>query len=383
MAGTTVDTLVLGGGGMMGLNMAGALCALQQAGMWPVADTAWCGARGALPLPALRLRRVVGTSVGSLIGLGLVLGWTPAKLARRMLDTQWNVALGTLRYCRSSSGLVSLLDDAPLRDMIAASLAEVDLPADITLGELARARGVTLDVGVSVLREGGPATGELWTGRPGSWSSRVAVADAIAASCALPGLLPAVMDPWQRVIVDGGVTASLCTQGCDPARTLVVHCNTPQAAALHGASRARMSALAQTVLRGRWASSQQLLEGGGFPYVINAQVRADGETPVLPLSLTADRGLLHSAVADGFGAGAAFLRACASIGRHVDAMILLAAAMAVVRVPRVARDMLRRLALPHPPAHASSDQVSQSSPSSEKAPSSSSSEAEALASEAV
>jgi predicted acylesterase/phospholipase RssA len=194
VAGRTV--MVLGGGGAMGAFQAGAIRSLLRAGIVP--DV------------------LVGCSAGALNATFLAVDPSPARAAALAdlwlhRDLYGVLSPGTVARVR---GLAagrgrSLLDDRPLRRLV-----ESHVPAH-DLAELAvpvRVATACLDCAAPVLHSTGP------------------VATLLAASCALPGLLPAVRLSDDHLHVDGGIldgvplTGALALAGPED-RVLVLDCS--------------------------------------------------------------------------------------------------------------------------------------------------------------
>jgi NTE family protein len=167
-------TLVLSGGGMKGLAHIGVLRALHERGL----------------VPSL----VVGTSMGSLVGATWAKGMTTAEMIIRA------------RAIRKRDVFQIAHADMALRRMRAPAVYRKEplelllqnLVGDITFDQLKHqllVNTVDLNTGSQV----------LW-GRPGFRNVRVA--DAVFASCALPGILPP-REVGGRYCVDGAVVDSL------------------------------------------------------------------------------------------------------------------------------------------------------------------------------
>ena len=170
----TPFTLVLSGGGMKGLAHIGVLRALQERGL----------------VPSL----VVGTSMGSLVGATWATGMTTAEMIIRA------------RAIRKRDVFQIAHADMALRRMRAPAVYRKE-PLEILLQNLIG--NITFDqlkypllVNTVDLNTGSQV---LW-GRPGFRNVRVA--DAVFASCALPGILPP-REVGGRYCVDGAVVDSL------------------------------------------------------------------------------------------------------------------------------------------------------------------------------
>jgi NTE family protein len=167
-------TLVLSGGGLKGLAHIGVLRALEERGL----------------VPAL----VVGSSIGSLIGAAWAAGTSPADMEKRALQVRRR---DVFQVARVDVALRRLLAPAlyrrePLEQLIAS------LVGDVTFRDLKRrllVNTVDLHTGMQV----------MW-GLPGLLDARVA--DAVAASCALPGIFPP-REIAGRAYVDGAVVENL------------------------------------------------------------------------------------------------------------------------------------------------------------------------------
>lgn len=166
--------MVLGGGGAMGAYQAGALLALADADVVPDA--------------------LFGCSAGALNAAFLAQGpsrrraeelaaWWTADTSRALLSPSLQARLRTLAST-TRRGAAALLDARDLRRVVEQNVACHDL------SELAVPVTVTttcLDCAAASHHSTGP------------------VADVLAASCALPGLLPAVRLPGGHLHVDGGI----------------------------------------------------------------------------------------------------------------------------------------------------------------------------------
>jgi NTE family protein len=167
-------TLVLSGGGLKGLAHIGVLRALEERGL----------------VPAL----VVGSSIGSLIGAAWAAGTSPTDMEKRALQVRRR---DVFQVARVDVALRRLLAPAlyrrePLEQLIAS------LVGDVTFRDLKRrllVNTVDLHTGMQV----------MW-GLPGLLDARVA--DAVAASCALPGIFPP-REIAGRAYVDGAVVENL------------------------------------------------------------------------------------------------------------------------------------------------------------------------------
>jgi NTE family protein len=167
-------TLVLSGGGLKGLAHIGVLRALEERGLMPTL--------------------VVGSSIGSLIGGAWAAGVSPAEMETRALRVRrrdvFQVARVDVAFRRLHAP--ALYRREPLELLIAS------LVGDVTFRDLQRrllVNTVDLHTGMQV----------MW-GLPGLVDARVA--DAVAASCALPGIFP----PHEiagRAYVDGAVVENL------------------------------------------------------------------------------------------------------------------------------------------------------------------------------
>ncbi len=170
----TPFTLVLSGGGLKGLAHIGVLRALEERGL----------------VPSL----VVGSSIGSLIGAAWAAGVPVSQMdARARLVKRrdvFQVARADVAFRRLLAP--SLYRREPLEALIAS------LVGNVTFGDLSRRlliNTVDLHSGMQV----------MW-GLPGLRSVRVA--DAVAASCALPGIFPP-REIDGRAYVDGAIIENL------------------------------------------------------------------------------------------------------------------------------------------------------------------------------
>jgi NTE family protein len=179
-------TLVLGGGGLKGLSHIGALRALEERGMTPGA--------------------VIGCSMGALIAAGWARGLSVRELEDRALAV---TRKDIFRIAHLDMALKRMLAPAIYRSEPLEHLIR-SLVGDTIFSELPRrliVNTVDLNTGQQV----------LW-GLPGL--DHAAVADAVFASCALPGILPP-RTVAGRVCVDGAVIENLpvraaLTQGRHP-----------------------------------------------------------------------------------------------------------------------------------------------------------------------
>jgi NTE family protein len=166
--------LVLGGGGMKGLAHVGAWRALQETGA--------------------RVRGVVGTSIGALIGACIAGGVEYERMVALARALQKPDVATLNRWALLFNGIrqPSLFRDEPFRAYLesvlpVASFAELSLPLSVNAVDL--------------------ATGEMaWFGAGGDMD--VPLAEAIYASCALPVFYPPALI-GDRYYVDGGVGDSL------------------------------------------------------------------------------------------------------------------------------------------------------------------------------
>lgn len=148
--------LVLGGGGMKGLAHVGALSALEERGWVPEV--------------------VVGTSIGSLLGAAWANGFATAELADVALSLERSDVFHVARR-EIATRLIrapALYRGTPLEELVRGFVG------GLTFEELERrlvVASVDLNSGM-----------QLYWGLPGL--ARVSVADAVLASCALPGFFP-------------------------------------------------------------------------------------------------------------------------------------------------------------------------------------------------
>ncbi|MGQ0704054.1 MAG: patatin-like phospholipase family protein [Gemmatimonadales bacterium] len=167
-------TLVLGGGGLKGLAHIGVLRALEERGLVPGA--------------------VIGCSMGSVIGAA----WACEVPLRRVEDRA--LALGRkdiFRIAHIDMAFKRMLAPAVYRSEPLTNLVQ-DLVGDVKFTDLRR----RLIVSTADLNSGQQV---LW-GLPGL--QHVRVADAVFASCALPGILPP-REVDGRMCVDGAVVENL------------------------------------------------------------------------------------------------------------------------------------------------------------------------------
>ncbi len=167
-------TLVLSGGGLKGLAHIGVLRALEERGL----------------VPSL----VVGSSIGSLIGAAWAAEATPQQMEARALQIRrrdvFQVARADVAFRRLLAP--SLYRREPLETLVSS------LVGDITFRSLTR----RLLVNTTDLHSGMQV---MW-GLPGLLDARVA--DAVSASCALPGIFPP-REIHGRAYVDGAVVENL------------------------------------------------------------------------------------------------------------------------------------------------------------------------------
>ncbi|MGN6393844.1 MAG: patatin-like phospholipase family protein [Gemmatimonadales bacterium] len=167
-------TLVLSGGGLKGLAHIGVLRALEERGLVPTL--------------------VVGSSIGSLIGAAWAAGTTPEEMEVRALKVRRRDVFQVARVDVAFRRLLApaLYRREPLEELIASLVGEV------TFRDLKRrllVNTVDLHTGMQV----------MW-GLPGLLDTPVA--DAVAASCALPGIFPP-REIAGRAYVDGAVVENL------------------------------------------------------------------------------------------------------------------------------------------------------------------------------
>lgn len=167
-------TLVLGGGGLKGLTHVGALRALEERGLVPDA--------------------VIGCSMGSLIAAAWAIGMSVDEMEERALRVGRKDVFRIAHYDMAIKRMLSpaIYRREPLDELIYSIVGDVtfqDLPRRLVVNT------VDLNSGQQI----------LW-GLPGLDQARVA--DAVFASCALPGILPprAILD---RVCIDGAVLENL------------------------------------------------------------------------------------------------------------------------------------------------------------------------------
>lgn len=218
-------TLVLSGGGLKGLAHIGVLRALEERGLSP--------------------GLVVGSSIGSLIGAAWASGTPIAKMEEIALGVRrrhvFQVAHADVAFRRMLAP--ALYRREPLEALIAR------LVGTITFRDLSR----RLLVNTTDLHSGMQV---MW-GLPGLLDARVA--DAVAASCALPGLFPPQMI-LGRAYVDGAVVENL------PVRTAAALASRPIIAVNVAATSVRRAAhetegFAATYIRGLEIVMQTQIEG--------------------------------------------------------------------------------------------------------------------------
>jgi NTE family protein len=167
-------TLVLSGGGLKGLAHIGVLRALEERGL----------------VPSL----VVGSSIGSLIGAAWATEATPQQMEARALKVRRRDVFQVARVDVAFRRLLapSLYRREPLEALVQS------LVGDVTFRDLKR----RLLVNTTDLHSGMQV---MW-GLPGLLDARVA--DAVSASCALPGIFPP-REIGGRAYVDGAVIENL------------------------------------------------------------------------------------------------------------------------------------------------------------------------------
>ena len=202
MSFTSPFTLVLSGGGLKGLAHVGVLRALEERGLVPGA--------------------VVGSSMGSLVAAAWATGMPLKEMAERGMAVRrrdiFQVAHVDMALKRMRAAAVYRRE--PL-DLLIHSLV-----GDVTFEKLPRRlliNTVELNSGMQV----------LW-GLPGLRGARVA--DAVFASCALPGIFPP-REIEGRWYVDGAVTENL------PVQVAATHCDGPVLAVDVGSTSALRSNL--------------------------------------------------------------------------------------------------------------------------------------------
>ncbi|MEP6745402.1 MAG: patatin-like phospholipase family protein, partial [Gemmatimonadota bacterium] len=184
-------SMVLGGGGLKGMAHIGVFQALEELGMTP--------------------ELVVGCSMGSLIAAAWCAGVSPERMGEIALEVQrkdvFRIAHLDMAFKRMHA--LAVYRPEPLDALIHR------LVGDITFKELKH----RLVVATVDLNTGGQV---LW-GQPGL--DHVRVADAVFASCALPGLFPP-RDIDGRLCVDGAVIENLPVRvaaSLVPAPVIAVH----------------------------------------------------------------------------------------------------------------------------------------------------------------
>jgi len=166
--------LVLGGGGMKGLAHVGALRALEERGWLPEV--------------------IVGTSIGSLLGAAWANGFTTAELTDVALGLERSDVFHVARRAIATKLIraPAIYHGAPLEELIRGFVGGV------TFEELGR-RLVVASVDIN-------SGMQVYWGLPGL--RRVSVADAVLASCALPGFFPP-REIDGRFFVDGALADNL------------------------------------------------------------------------------------------------------------------------------------------------------------------------------
>jgi NTE family protein len=217
-------TLVLSGGGLKGLAHIGVLRALEERGLAP--------------------RLVVGSSIGSLIGAAWAAGNSVAVMEARARQVRRRDVFQVARDVALRGWLApSLYRREPL-DLLIHSLV-----GDVRFSDLRRAllvNTVDLETGMQV----------MW-GLPGLRDCRVA--DAVAASCALPGLFPP-REIRGRLCVDGAVIENLPVRvAASVGRAPIIAVNVASTSVVRPAPETR--GLAATYTRGLELVMQTQIEG--------------------------------------------------------------------------------------------------------------------------
>lgn len=153
--------LALSGGGARGWGHLGALKALDEANALNT------------------VKHISGSSVGSLVGALLVAGYSPSEMitlaSAFVIDEFYDVDLSSF----SDFGICA---GKKLREFMTHALSGKSLPPQINISDLSRRAGISLIVSAYNLNEGKTVYFD---------SDRdISVADAIACSCAIPGLFP-------------------------------------------------------------------------------------------------------------------------------------------------------------------------------------------------
>jgi predicted acylesterase/phospholipase RssA len=278
--------LVLGGGGALGAYQAGALLALLERGVVPDA--------------------IYGASVGALNGAFLARDpsrrraeqlarwWTSPQARAVLTPSRWNRLRGV---AAALGGADALLDARPLRRMIdrhvgAHDVAELAVPLVVTT--------TCLDCGRPVHHGQGP------------------IADVLAASCALPGLFPAVRLLDGHRHVDAGV---LCGVPVRPAvevagpddLVLVIDCALAPVTSLagcaalssDGARLAEGCTLGGPTAKGSYVPPVETYRGGVLQVVLDsfAVARAGASVADVGEHLADPRVLVAPHIADAWAAG--------------------------------------------------------------------------------
>ncbi len=165
--------LVLGGGGMRGLAHVGVLRAVRRLG--------------------IRVDEIVGTSIGAILGSLTALGRTPEQIEEisRSLGQRDFFRLDFLRFLRRGWRCESVYSGHGLRRFLRAQLGQTrfqDLPLPFTCTAVAVSTGATVTFGMKGL-------------------DQVSVADAVYASCTLPGVFEPLRIGDERYF-DGGIVDS-------------------------------------------------------------------------------------------------------------------------------------------------------------------------------
>jgi NTE family protein len=170
--------LVLGGGGLKGLSHIGALRALEERGLLPQA--------------------VIGCSMGALVAAAWASGMAISQMEDRALAV---VRTDVFRIAHFDMALKRMLSPAIYRKEPLDHLIR-SLVGDVTFTDLPR----RLVVNTVDLNSGQ----QVFWGLPGLMDAKVA--DAVFASCALPGILPP-RDILGRFCIDGAVIENLPVRG--------------------------------------------------------------------------------------------------------------------------------------------------------------------------
>lgn len=191
--------LVIGGGGTHGVLMASALCGV-------------CGTPDVFQRwRATRLRGIVGTSIGAVQAVALAAGVDPWVLTAELKRLPWSSVVvptvSSLAPPVGMSAMPSVRDGDGVRAYIHATLRRHGIDPEQSLSQFAARYGIPVHIAVNVMRQGGCLTTEVWG--PHAPQAEFSLCTALCATTAIPGVFPPVVDPWGRLVIDGGVMCNV------------------------------------------------------------------------------------------------------------------------------------------------------------------------------